>query len=159
MGKKQIKGGQPLTKEAAIAAWGASCLTNRPVIQPHEVEEVESDFQTAAACGMDDDEAASYVKQQLVTRRLRDTIAHRAIEAAHSERSRNGAAVVNADHVELHPQYQVEVDKLMQYGDSAGMRYEVAYRAVADRLGVGATTVRNHTTNKWPRKGGRPKKT
>ena len=147
------------TAEEAKALWGASIYATHPIIQPHEADDVEGYLRTAAACGMDEVTAAEYARGQIMMDRKREHFKQRVKEAAHSERSRNGAAIVNADHVELHPKYQVEIDKLMQNGDPAGLRYEVACREVALSMGVGATTVRNHTTNKWPRKGGRPKKT
>ena len=147
------------TAEEAKAHWGASIYTNNPIIQPHELDEYEGDIASLIAAGFCADTAEREAKQNVMMKRKREYFKQRVKKAAHSERSRNGAAVVNADHVELHSQYQAEVDKLMQFGDPAGMKYLDACSAVALSLGVGATTVRNHTENKWPRKGGRPKKT
>jgi len=68
--------------------------------------------------------------------------------------------ITNADHCELHSEYQHEVDKLMMGGDHKGLSYSKALGVVAKKFVVDPSTVKRHTKNKWPRKGGRhPRKT
>lgn len=71
---------------------------------------------------------------------------------------RNGSHIVNADHVELHAEYQAAIDSLMEHGESSGLSYGKAILEAAKKFGVSKSTVENHTTNKWPRRGGRPRK-
>lgn len=63
-------------------------------------------------------------------------------------RRRKGAETVNADHLELHAQYQPKVDELM----AAGVSYTAASEEVARFFGLkSGRTVRNHTKNLNPR--------
>jgi hypothetical protein len=70
-----------------------------------------------------------------------------------------GAISTNADHKELHNDYQLQIDRLMKNGDPSGLSYSEALNKVAQTSGVSESTVKGHTRNRWPRKGGRPKKT
>lgn len=56
---------------------------------------------------------------------------------------RKGAAIVNADHAELHSQYQSEVASLM----ATGMKYYPAADEVGQKLGVSGKTVRKYAPN------------
>lgn len=65
--------------------------------------------------------------------------------------SRKAAAAINLDHVELHPQYQPQVDKLMASGQS----YTAACEKVATSQGVSYKTVQRHTKNSTPKNRGK----
>lgn len=59
--------------------------------------------------------------------------------------------IINEAHVELHPQYQQQVESLMK---SDSLSYSKATDEVASRVGVTGKTVRNHTKNPSPRNSG-----
>lgn len=72
--------------------------------------------------------------------------------------AQNGASATNADHVELQEQYQTDIDRLMKYGALDGLSYNQAIAEVGRLTGASRATIARHTTNNWPRKGGRPRK-
>ena len=67
--------------------------------------------------------------------------------ASARERGKETIQVINADHVELHDQYQPELDRLMQYGDPGGLSYRKAVAELQRLFGVSARTIEQHTTN------------
>lgn len=81
---------------------------------------------------------------------------HRSIELGDkaSERGRKGAVKKNAELTEIAAHYQSRVDELVG-PDGKTMSYAKACEKIADEASVHSDTIRNNTTNRFPRNQGR----
>ena len=161
MAKKQISrdGARPDNDKAkkAVEEWYRSTtyFTNKPLVRPDESEAVDADLRLAKSLGMTDADAIAYAENQLRVRRRDVAMQLAAIKHMRSETGRRGgkkgSATTNADHKELHSQYQGRIDELV----APEVSYEAASKIVAAEFGVSPGTVKRHTKNPAPRNSSR----